>query len=70
MGRLAERLGQVVREVDLHRFRALGVAMREHPEHARQRGGEVDGLRGRLEVPGLELGDDELTLDQAQQAVR
>ena len=44
--------------------------MIEHRDHAGHGRREVDRLRHRLEVARLELGDDQLALDQAEQAVR
>src|SRR5438094_251565 len=69
VGRLAERGRQVVRQVDLHRRGALGVAVVEHGEDACQRALELERLGRRLEVARLELGDDQLALDQAEQPV-
>ena len=70
MRRLAVRVGQTRRKPDLDRQHAVRIAVREDVHDAVERAPELDGLRVRFEMPRLELGDDELALDQRQQAVR
>ena len=70
VGRLAKSRRQRLGQVDPHRRGPLRVAVIQDGEHPSHRGGEVDRFRRRLEVPRLELGDDQLAFDQAEQAVR
>ena len=68
--RLAEGGGQRARQPHRHPLDAVTVPVLEHRHHV------LDGLRQLhlggvgLELAGLQLGDDQLALDQVQQAVR